>query len=144
MQKKTFLTLLPPAILALLTIYWTVIRLVLPEVTLRINGYDPRSLLSGHYLSYTIDWKMSDCGQFAGGACPVKQFDDAAEHLFSNEIRYRYYIPEEYAAQLDKMFAENPDGPYVFEMVFAYSPYFTPRAKKFLINGQDWQHFVRG
>ena len=34
------------------------------EVRLPIMGYDPRDLLSGHYILYQIDWESADCKQF--------------------------------------------------------------------------------
>ncbi|MCA9634689.1 MAG: GDYXXLXY domain-containing protein [Myxococcales bacterium] len=36
---------------------------------LRIHGYDPRDLISGHYLrfAYELDWEGSTCGETAAG-----------------------------------------------------------------------------
>lgn len=36
------------------------------EVTLAIRGFDPRDLLSGHYLRYQVDWGSARCEVAAG------------------------------------------------------------------------------
>ena len=76
MTKKInlLLTAAPVLFLALLTAALAVMRAGLPEVTVRIAGYDPRDLLSGHYIAYTIDWENTDCGQFENGICPKEAF----------------------------------------------------------------------
>ena len=34
------------------------------EVKVRIQGYDPRDLLAGHYIRYSIDWSKTYCTHF--------------------------------------------------------------------------------
>ena len=40
------------------------------EIKVAVTGYDPRDLLSGHYIQYTIDWNKTNCNQFPDGICP--------------------------------------------------------------------------
>lgn len=102
------------------------------EVVLPIQGYDPRDLLSGHYLSYQIDWKRANCAQFEAGICPT---DD-----FPKEMRF--YVPEHQAKRLEQLIFQN-DPMTVFEIVFAYNPYAQPIAKQMRINGFDWETYLR-
>lgn len=100
------------------------------EITLPITGYDPRNLLSGHYIDYRIDWARADCTQFDGNKCPKEEFNPSG----------RVYVPEKYAALLDKMlhFAG-----YQFGVVYAYKQGRTPIVKELLINGKNWRESVR-
>ena len=41
-----------------------------PQYQIAVRSYDPRDLLSGHYLSLRPDWFHTDCGQFDAGRCP--------------------------------------------------------------------------
>lgn len=64
---------------------WTLFTLVSSNIGTTVEfgviGYDPRNLLSGHYLTYTVMYE-----------------DDAKELKGIN----RFYIPEKYAADLDR------------------------------------------
>jgi uncharacterized membrane-anchored protein len=94
-----------------------------------IEGFDPRDLLSGHYLIYRIDYGIADnsdcpasditaslclaperriypadelpetCTQFIRGDC------DAQAHFISG--LERFYIPEQYAEVLDEKVRDN-------------------------------------
>lgn len=99
------------------------------QVVLPITGYDPRNLLSGHYIDYRIDWKNANCRQFDQGVCPRKEFDRAR----------RVYVPEQYAAQLDKMLGLIG---YQFDVVYAYKKGRLPIVKELLINGENWRRAV--
>jgi len=105
------------------------------EVRLPITGYDPRDVLSGHYIQYKIDWKRADCTQFPNGRCPDK-------NLFCKEARWgqqcRFYIPEENAHHLDDIFRARNKTQDVFEVVYSYRPGRKAMAKQLLINGKDW------
>ncbi|MDR1123563.1 MAG: GDYXXLXY domain-containing protein [Elusimicrobiota bacterium] len=89
-------------------------------VEFKITGYDPRDLLSGHYLTYTVDFgvlesrtenrraylclddktvypqKPSSCA--LGLAGEYYKWNKAFNHRGID----RFYIPEEYAQRLDK------------------------------------------
>lgn len=145
-QMKKYLTLIltaiPVVLLACLTLYLAIVRSQLPEVTVRIAGYDPRDLLSGHYIAYTIDWQQTDCKQFEGAVCPEQEFYRAAANG-SWGRQYRFYIPEQYAGVLDHTFRQSSTNGDIFEVVYGYAPGFTPRAKKLLINGREWQQYLK-
>ena len=107
-----------------------------PEVKLAITGYDPRDLLSGHYIRYQVDWAKSDCRQFKNGVCPKEAFG----------MGQRFYIPEEYAPQLDDLFRRsqfNPESQDTFEVIYAYPPNRAPIAKRLLVNGRDWKEAIK-
>ena len=143
MTKKInlLLTAAPVVFLALLTAALAVMRAGLPEVTVRIAGYDPRDLLSGHYIAYTIDWENTDCGQFENGICPKEAFyESGIDGLWGNN--HRFYIPERKAAELDRIFRNGENDDRVFEVVYGFAPGFRPLAKRMLINGQDWRKAV--
>lgn len=63
------------------------------RVYIAVEGYDPRSLISGQYLQLRINWDDTDCEQFHGHKCPVEFFESS----------YQFYIPEETAVQLEKL-----------------------------------------
>lgn len=143
MRKKInmLLAAAPVLFLALLTTALAVMRAGLPEVTVRIAGYDPRDLLSGHYIAYTIDWENTDCRQFENEICPKEAFyESGIGGLRGNS--HRFYIPERKAAELDRIFRSGENDGRVFEIVYGFAPGFRPLAKKLLINGQDWQKVV--
>lgn len=95
------------------------------EVIVRLQGYDPRDLLSGHYISYQLDWDKTDCAQFENGICPRAAFERSG----------RFYVPEDKAATLDKA-VRNADN--TTEMVFSYKRGIKPYALKLLVNGKEW------
>lgn len=119
------------------------------EVRLPIRGYDPRDLLSGHYIQYQIDWENADCRQFENGICPKDEF--CVKSLWGGK-QCRFYIPEEHARALDNLFrVRNTDGvvvdvrntdDMVFEVMYSYKKGFKPMAKELLINGKDWREAI--
>lgn len=141
MKKNIRLLLIaaPALLLTLFTITLLWQRSLLPEVTLRIAGYDPRDLLSGHYIAYTIDWENTDCTQFAGNHCPRDEF--ARSSIDGRWGKYhRFYIPEENAELLDSLFRQASEN-LVFEVVYGYAPNFRPQIKRLLINGRNWDEY---
>lgn len=99
-------------------------------VYLKVNGYDPRDLLSGHYLIYTVDYginnpcksqphrkkvficldtktiwtykpKASQCGLFIQGMCKHQRFTANIE---------KFYIPELEAIKLQKQLMESENA----------------------------------
>lgn len=142
-MKKNIRLLLIAAPALLLALFTTTLlwqRSLLPEVTLRIAGYDPRDLLSGHYIAYTIDWENTDCTQFAGNHCPRDEF--ARSSIDGRWGKYhRFYIPEENAELLDSLFRQASEN-LVFEVVYGYAPNFRPQIKRLLINGRNWDEYL--
>lgn len=103
-----------------------------PEVLLPVRGYDPRDLLSGHYISYQIDWDKANCAQFVRGRCPVSDFGPSG----------RFYVPEDKAHALDDVFRFGASTDEL-AIVFAYKPGQKPIARRLLINGQEWQDVLK-
>jgi len=142
MQKIKIITALSLPIVALLL--WTatlcVKYLTMPEVVVRIGGYDPRDLIGGHYIAYTIDWEKTDCTQFKGSKCPEKEF---ANHSINSRWgeQHRFYIPEQYAEKLDNMFRRG-SGNHIFEVVYKYASGIKPLAKELRIDGKPWQETI--
>lgn len=101
------------------------------EITLRAEGYDPRSLISGHYLSLRINWQKSDCKQFKDKLCHPSRFDSV----------YKYYLPEDEAQELDVLIARNMVEK--IELVFAYPKNKTPHLRSLLLDGQPWKEWFK-
>ena len=109
------------------------------EVTVVIMGYDPRDLLSGHYIAYRIDWNKTDCGQFEGGVCPKNDF---CRNWKGRGGACRFYVPEQDAAVLDGLFRRGNGEEMVFEVVYSYIQGREAIAERLLINGAPWQEVV--
>lgn len=105
------------------------------EVVLRIRGYDPRSLLSGHYIQYQIDWENSDCGQFANGDCPIEEFSRALFKGYWGQ-NGRFYVSEKQANDLDRAVR---NGENVAEIVYSYREGRKPYALRLQINGKAFE-----
>lgn len=98
------------------------------EVVLPITGYDPRNLLSGHYIEFQINWVQANCHQSDwNGICPKNDFRGVN----------RYYVPENQAHKLERLINNNQ---YQAEILFAYEPGVRPIAKELLIDGQPALH----
>lgn len=142
MQKIKIITALvfPIAILLLWISILIIKVLTMPEVTLRIAGYDPRDLIGGHYIAYTIDWENTDCTQFDENKCPIDEFKYFARQEYWGE-QYRFYIPEKYAAKLDRLFRFNREN-HIFEIIYKFKSGLSPIARQLLIDGKPWQEAV--
>lgn len=105
------------------------------EIKVVIAGYDPRDLLSGHYIQYTIDWAETNCNQFPDGICPKNEF--CKDSRWGRQCRF--YIPEKNANELDKLFRKRNATDMVFEVVYSYHKGHEPLAKELLINGKNWR-----
>ena len=109
------------------------------DVTVAVTGYDPRDLLSGHYIAYQIDWDKTDCKQFPNAVCPKNDF--CVEARWGRQCRF--YIPEKYARRLDRLFWNRREENLTFNIVYSYHPGKKAIAKTLLINGRDWHDFVK-
>lgn len=144
MQKNKIITALafPVAVLLAWVLFLTVKVATMPEVTVRIAGYDPRDLLSGHYIAYTIDWDKTDCGQFQNNICPREEFGKhSVTDYWGWGEQHRFYIPEEYAEKLDRLFRINREK-HTFEVIYKYSSGISPVARELLIDGKPWQQTI--
>ncbi len=124
-------------------------------VTLPIEGFDPRDLLSGHYLSYTVDYAAGDCPTDTDAAavciepersitaadavpthCTVYIRGSCATGRFEADIE-RFYIPEAYASVLDQQ-VRNQQG----SLELSVSPDGKAVIRDLLIDGVSWQQAV--
>ncbi|MBF0421471.1 MAG: GDYXXLXY domain-containing protein [Magnetococcales bacterium] len=135
------------------------------EVRLPIEGFDPRHLLSGHYLTFRVDYGTPVCIQedktspphpvpeMAAQVClqPLGfQMSDAEDPSCRLRIRgycrgqnffagiERYYIPEEFARLLDSE-VRNKLG----AIVIGVSDSGTAIIKELLINGTPWRQTIQ-
>lgn len=138
-MRKIYLKLILTIAPALLLLGWVTILTVQiysgKEVALRIKGYDPRSLLSGHYIQYQIDWENSDCGQFENGVCPRVEFNRAFFSGYWGNSG-RFYVSEKQAADLDRAVRSDDN---VAEIVYSYRKGQKPYARRLLINGKTFE-----
>ena len=141
MNKKFLILALSFPFIAL--IVWTISLYVQQstgtEIKVAVMGYDPRDLLSGHYIRYTIDWEKTDCSQFPNGICPKEEF--CKQSRFGNQCRF--YIPERHAEKLDRLFRRRNNTTMIFEVIYSYQAGGEPLAKKLLINGKDWRESLK-
>ena len=150
-SKKYILLSLALPILILLgfVIYHQNIANVGKEAILPISGYDPRDLLSGHYLIYHIDYDIPDicrtsekqvgyvclspkgfffrqphnCQILIRGTCNYYRFTAGIE---------RYYIPEDKADYLSKLIRDKKTS-IVISVKNGVA-----QVKDLLIDGQSW------
>ena len=111
------------------------------EITVRISGYDPRDLLSGHYIRYRIDWDNTDLTQFDDKFITKQDFVDSL-----NNSSYRFYVSEKHAKYLDKILMESWDAKEedkkIVEVVYSCKKRKPPIAKKLLVDGQPYQKYL--
>ena len=151
-DKKTLwiVLLIPIFCLLALTAQKKYIRSTGVEVYLPIEGYDPRDLISGHYLIYRVDYGVpnlcanyykeryvclddrsftneqpTNCKLFIKGRCTYgDRFEAGIE---------RYYIPESVAAELEKLVREKKTG-----INISVSSDGVAQVKDLVIEGQIW------
>ena len=107
-------------------------------ITLPITGYDPRDLFSGHYILYQIDWEKAKCKQ---DNCDYLNKDAFCQKKVYSSCENRFYIPEEYAENLDRLFYSKDKKNMKFEIVYSYTGK-TAFATQLLINGKDYKEFM--
>ncbi len=90
-----------------------------------IMGYDPRDLLSGHYIRFQIDKKKM-------GA----DFDNLPKELKRPQ---RFYVPQFYARQLSEALISNK---YKFEVSYRMRENRPPRIKDIYIDGVLWREQI--
>lgn len=134
------------------------------EVVLPIEGYDPRNLLSGHYVTYRVlysddrtqcygeDRKAIMCLNQVAGRWQGSLLNDSASatisrchaHIvgrcqsgrFSAGIE-RFFIPEQFAMKLDKAVRAKQG-----ELILSVSPQGKPIIKDLRLNGLPWRDYV--
>lgn len=163
-QNKSLIVILliPILSLILLTGYKAYKKSSGEELNLPIRGYDPRDLISGHYLTYQVDYDVE-------GVC--KSFDNRIEYsekfeaficlqpkYFStshpkNCQRYikgecqgsrfiagieKFFIPEEHALKLEKLIQNNSA-----EISISLQENGKAMVHDLLIQGQSWQELIK-
>jgi uncharacterized membrane-anchored protein len=143
--------LFPILALLALTVYKRHILMSGQEVVLPISGYDPRDLLSGHYLTYKIEYGVNNlclgatnrqqayvclssktfslvrpekCQLFIRGICQHGEFSAGIE---------KYYIPENQAAYLEKEVLAKTAS-----IIISVTSNGHVQVKDLLLNGQSW------
>lgn len=157
-QKKLVVALFLPFVsLVLLAAYQQAQVSLGTEVTLPIRGYDPRDLLSGHYLTFTVDYDLpdlckkkgknsevyvclnprfdstsvpADCSLFIRGKCKWQRFEAGIE---------RYYVPEKDALKLEAL-VRNQQG----SIVLSVGRDGTARVKELLLDNKPWKQVELG
>jgi uncharacterized membrane-anchored protein len=148
---------LPIICLAGLAVHKASVRQTGQEITLNITGYDPRDLLSGHYLIYNIDYQTPDlcatdmqsersvyvcpeqgilhvdsqprgCTVFIAGRCEGRRFIAGVE---------RFYIPQEHALPLERLVIDKRGS-----VVLSVSASGKAQVKELLIEGQPWFDYL--
>ena len=155
-KSKTMLVFalaFPIIVLAVLTLIKRNIYTNGKEVILNIEAYDPRDLLSGHYLTYKINYDIDS-------VCPNKAYSDEAyvcfepkgfsytdpancgkkirgrclnDHNFIANLE-RFYIPESRAIELSEKVRTQKAS-----IVVAVMPEGHAIVKDLLIDGKGWK-----
>lgn len=124
------------------------------EIVLAIKGYDPRSMLSGHYIQYQVDWDLTPqksiqvlndslkmgIKKTCNDENPPKCFFDLQKWYSVMGRFQRFYVPEIDADRLNRLLIA--DNGLRFDVVFAVQFGRRPVAQKLLINGIDWRQFL--
>ncbi|MDA9975968.1 GDYXXLXY domain-containing protein [Alphaproteobacteria bacterium] len=153
-NRLTIALLLPILLLVALAVWKAWVVAAGNLVTLPIVGFDPRDLLSGHYLIYRIDYGVEglckephartyvcmkpktffdhppssgQCRIFIKGECRNGQFKAGIE---------RFYIPEGRARELDRV-VRNKRG----SVILALDGKGGAQIADLLIDGRTWKDF---
>lgn len=147
--------LIPVLALLLLAVRGHLLQEFGVERTFPVEGFDPRDLLSGHYLTYRLDYGTPDlcphlpsrapvhycveekvfregasgaagCGLFMTGMCEQGRFVAGVE---------RFYIPEERSVDLD-VAVRNRRGAVVVAIAPGSG---VTRLKELLLDGRPWR-----
>lgn len=155
-RKTLIIALLFPILaLAALVVYKKHILNTGQEVILPISGYDPRDLLSGHYLIYQVNYgvenicpqgtvessyicldnktfsyeKPVQCKLILHGACDYGHFKAGIE---------KYYIPENRSEELTQKIRKKQAS-----IVIVVPPSGNAQVKDLLIDGHSWSEIKK-
>ncbi len=123
MKNNAFILLLLPVVgIGAWVLYLASFTQSAEIITLPVRGYDPRNLLSGHYIQYQIDWERADCNQSNWkGVCPRNAFAGVD----------RFYVSENRAYALERQINA---ADVRAEIVFAYRSGHRPIARELVVN----------
>lgn len=167
-NKKLLAALLFPIIcLALLTVYKGVKVMSGRELVIPITGFDPRDLLSGHYLIYRLDLDLgSACSESVNYGDTLVCIDKKNDGRLKSRVlrgsdieRYRgdcdiilrgrcrnnrfsagvekFFIPEEHAGTLDKVVRKGKG-----KLVLSVDYDGKAAIRDLLINDKSWREYV--
>lgn len=102
------------------------------EFVLPITGYDPRDLLSGHYLRFQILYPSEE------GDCPAYRGHCEYGRFVSRANINRYYIPEVDAEWLDEMLRK---GERKADIVVVISSAGKVYLKDLRFDGKSWREY---
>ena len=123
-QILALMLLTPFVVLVVWSLYYLSFTRQATEVVLPIRGYDPRNLLSGHYIQFQIDWSSADCQQADwNGVCPKSEFKGVD----------RYYVSETEANRLERRINSGVPS----NIVFAYHKGRRPVAKDLIVGDES-------
>jgi uncharacterized membrane-anchored protein len=115
------------------------------KILVSIKGYDPRDLLSGHYIQYVINWDKTDLNQFNNKSFTQQEFIKSL-----NKKALRFYVSEKYLKDLNSILSQNTtfnfilngfQEKYEIEVIYSYKKGKHPIASYLLINGENYQNF---
>lgn len=134
MNKRTIalgVLLAPTAVLSIWALDVARRQEVDPSLRIAVSGYDPRDLLRGHYINFTLrltGTQGADCvcltpdpDAATTGAAPVPRAVPAScepppsraecpYYLHQPQRAFRYYASQERALELERELARNPGG----------------------------------
>lgn len=161
MKKKLIICLaIPIFCLAALTASKAYKEMAGKKFTLDIVGFDPRDLLSGHYLIYRVNYLKDGkrvCSYSDSGKKKYYCFDNMRSAEKSNYLsncnykvegtcergRFkvgieRFYIPEEYSVELDKVVRDQRGS-----IIISVNTKGDAQVSNLLINNMDWKDYLK-
>lgn len=126
------------------------------DITLPIRGFDPRDLLSGHYLIYEVDYGVENICELSNTAqlCMTKKPYLIKEHEETKSCSLvlkgkcdqgnfkagieRFYIPEAHAQTLDQALRDQKGS-----ITIAIDPQGKAQVKELWIEKQQWQTWLK-
>lgn len=157
--------LLPIVVLSGFVVSKQLTRSLGTEVLLPIEGFDPRDLLAGHYLTYRVQYGIPVCIHQPTTPMPATSAQESAAHVcltpryfgWSHHVEpgcrlsirgvcqlgqfvagiERFYIPEAYAGPLDRAVRKKSG-----EIIVSVTDSGTPQVKDLRIEGRPWREMV--
>ncbi|OPZ77133.1 MAG: hypothetical protein BWY78_01136 [Alphaproteobacteria bacterium ADurb.Bin438] len=133
------------------------------DVIFDIKGYDPRDLLSGHYIRFQVDFKDNN-NQYSYGNVMCLRIDNNGKVIsskrshdkkhcnlfitgkqkygnFDSGLR-KFYVPQEYANSLDNALRDEKNNKSTIKV--SITKHGKAYIKDLYINEITWQEFVKG
>lgn len=169
-NKRLLVSLLFPILaLVALTGYKAYKQIAGVQLTIPITGYDPRDLLSGHYLTYRLDFKQHICPGYnlenqmfvcvvqldnylsasevsspsrsSNPECTAIIRGNCDQGRFTAGVE-RFYIPEQHSVQLDRIVRGWGANANRAKLVISVDRHGKAVAKNLLIDDKPWQDYL--